>query len=58
MKNIQEIEEKIFLAQDKIKWAKMFIAHAETQLHELQEAVFDKEEEEWLERISKQNRGF
>lgn len=56
MKYIEEIQEKIFLAQDKIKWAKMFIAHAESQLYELQEMTMDKEEEEWLERISKQNR--
>jgi peptidoglycan hydrolase CwlO-like protein len=56
MRSIEEIQEKIFMAQDKIKWAKMFIAHAESQLHELQESIFDKEEEEWLERIARQNR--
>lgn len=57
MRTIQEIQEKIFMAQDKIKFAKMFIAHAESQLHELQEAIFDREEEEWLERITRENRG-
>lgn len=57
MKTIQEIQDKIFMAQDKIKWAKMFIAHAESQLHELQEAIFDREEEEWLEKISRESRG-
>lgn len=58
MKTIQEIQEKIYMAQDKIKWAKMFIAHAESQLYELQELTMDKEEEEWLDRISRENRGF
>lgn len=56
MKNVEEIQDMIFMAQDKIKFAEMFIAHAKAQIHELQELIFDREDQEWLDRIARQNR--
>ena len=53
MKNsIQEIQDKIFLAQDKIRWCEMFISHAKADLHELQELTMDMEEIEMIEKYS------
>lgn len=57
MKTIEQIQDAIFMAQDKIKFAKMFIAHAESQLHELQENIFDREDQDWLDKIIRENKG-
>jgi len=57
MKIIQNIQEKLFMLNDKIRWAEMFIAHAKAEAHEMQEMIFDIEEEAWLEKITNENRG-
>lgn len=54
MRTIQDIQEKLFMLKDKIRWAEMFIAHAKVEAHEMQEMIFDIEEDQWLERIANQ----
>lgn len=51
MKDITTIQDKLFLLNDKIRWAEMFIAHAKADMHELQEYIFDVEEKELTERL-------
>ncbi len=51
-----DIRQRLFLLQDKIKMAWMFIDHAQREADKIQEMIFDKEEEEWLEKISTQNK--
>jgi hypothetical protein len=54
MRTVKDIQDELFMLQDKIKWAEMFISHARDHLHTLQEHIFDEEENEWLERLSKE----
>jgi hypothetical protein len=54
MKLHEDIQNKLFMLQDKIRWAEMFIAHAKVEAHEIQEMIFDKQENEWLEKIAKE----
>jgi hypothetical protein len=56
MRSIRDIQEKLFMLNDKIKWAEMFLAHAKAEAHEMQEMIFDIEEDQWLEKIANQNR--
>jgi len=56
MKNDSTIQEKLFLLNDKIRWAEMFIAHAKADIHELQEHIFDTEEKEFEEIFSSMTR--
>lgn len=51
-----DIRERLFMLQDKIKWMEMFLAHAKADAHKIQELIFDKEEDEWLEKIATQNK--
>lgn len=41
---IQDIEDKLFLINDKIRWSEMLLAHAKEEAHELQEYLFDLED--------------
>ena len=50
--SIETIQDRLFMLNDKIKWAEMFIAHAKADLHEMQESLFDVEEKEFEERFS------
>jgi hypothetical protein len=54
MRSIKDIQEKLFMLNDKIKWAEMFLAHAKSEAHEMQEMIFDIEEDQWLEKIANQ----
>lgn len=56
MRTIQDIQEKMFLVQDKIKMIEMILAHAKSDAHQLQELIFDMEENLWLEKIANQNK--
>lgn len=56
MKDVQTIQDKLFLLNDKIKWAEMFIAHAKADMHELQEYIFDTEEKDYTERFASMKR--
>lgn len=57
MRTIQDIQEKMFLVQDKIKMMEMILGHAKSDAHKLQEMIFDMEENLWLEKIANQNKG-
>jgi hypothetical protein len=41
---IIDIQDKLFLLNDKIKWAEMFLAHAKADAHKIQETLFDLED--------------
>ena len=50
---IENIQDKLFMLNDKIKWAEMFIAHAKADIHELQEYLFDVEEKMFESNLKK-----
>jgi hypothetical protein len=49
---IGNIEDRLFMLQDKIRMAEMFIAHAKADAHELQEYIFDMHDLEFEKRMS------
>lgn len=48
---IGNIEDRLFMINDKIRWAEMFIAHAKADAHNLQESLFDLEEARFEKKI-------
>lgn len=50
---LQDIQEKIFMINDKIKMMKMLMAHTESQLLELDELILDINEQELDKKFKK-----
>jgi hypothetical protein len=56
MKTIEDIQDQLFKIKDKIRWAKMFLAHAEADALELDEKILDYKEDIWLESLKEKRR--
>lgn len=45
---IENIQNRLFLLNDKIRMMEMFLAHAKSDMHSLQEYLFDIQDQEMI----------
>jgi ABC-type proline/glycine betaine transport system ATPase subunit len=53
MNSFERLQDKLFMLQDKIKMMRMIVAHAETELLELDELILDIMEDKLEKKLKK-----